>query len=58
MRRYWYRFAGDGSPAGWAPYALEADNYQRIGLPAPTPDDGMAARHHCGFWDAHARAAS
>jgi para-nitrobenzyl esterase len=54
MRRYWYRFARDGSPAPWAPYALEADNYQRIGLPAPTADDGMAARHRCGFWDAHA----
>jgi para-nitrobenzyl esterase len=54
MRRHWYRFAWDGSPAAWAPYALEADNYHRIGLPAPTPDDGMEARHHCGFWDAHA----
>jgi para-nitrobenzyl esterase len=51
MRRYWYRFARDGSPPAWAPYSLEADNYQRIGLPTPTPYDGMAARHRCGFWD-------
>jgi hypothetical protein len=51
LRRYWYQFAWDGSPAAWAPYALDADNYQRIGLPAPTPDHGIAARHRCDLWD-------
>jgi hypothetical protein len=40
----------DGATA-WAPYALQADNYQRMRLPAPTADDTVAERHHCDFWD-------
>jgi para-nitrobenzyl esterase len=57
MIKYWTQFARSGSPNGagvpqWPAYTAANDTYQSLEPPAPKPETGFAADHHCAFWDA------
>ena len=55
MVQYWTRFAATGTPNGsgapaWAIYSKETEAVQSLLPPAPQPESGFGAQHHCGFW--------
>ena len=58
MAQYWTNFVADSSPDArgvpfWPTYAPGADVFQSLVPPAPMPETGFSAVHHCGFWEAN-----